>query len=270
MGNSFMLMRSWLAVFCGLLLMCLIHGCENTDTPKKLTPTLAKELVLYNWVDDMPQSVLDAFTKEYGVKVNYLTFESQEEAVENILQGKVYDVAVLENPFIPSLIAAKRLAEIDFHHVPNFKNISANFRDLAIDPGNRYTVPYHYGTTGLLVRTDLIGNAVTSWTDLWDPRFAGKMALRLQPRELISITLLSLGYGLNSENPDEVNAAVDRLIALKKLDPLGRGRHPQGGGQTPQRRSRSSPGLAPGLSGGPWGQSGRLLHPPQGGGRPVE
>jgi spermidine/putrescine transport system substrate-binding protein len=215
MEETYMLVRSWLAVFCGLLLMGLIHGCENTDTPKKTVPALAKELVLYDWVDDMPRSVLDEFTKEYGVKVTYHTFESQEEAVENILQGKVYDVAVLENPFVPSLIAAKRLAEIDFRNIPNFKNISANFRDLAIDPGNHYTVPYHYGTTGLLVRTDLIGNAVTSWIDLWDPRFAGKVALRLQPRELISITLLSLGYGLNSEMPDEVNAAVDRLIALK-------------------------------------------------------
>jgi spermidine/putrescine transport system substrate-binding protein len=211
-----MLVRSWSAVFCGLLLMGLIHGCENSDAPKKPSSALAKELVLYDWVDDMPRSVLDDFTREYGVKVTYLTFESQEEAVENILQGRIYDVAVLENPFIPSLVAARHLTEIDFRNVPNFKNISANFRDLAIDPGNRCTVPYHYGTTGLLVRTDLIGNAVTRWADLWDPRFAGKVALRLQPRELLSITLLSLGYGQNSEMADEVNAAVDRLIALKQ------------------------------------------------------
>jgi len=216
MQLSSMFMRSRLVVFCGLLVLGLITGCESTDIPKKIPPTLAKELVFYNWVDDMPQSVLDAFTKEYGVKVNYVTFESQEEAVENIQQGKVYDVAVLENPFVPSLVADKRLAQIDFAHIPNFANISANFRDLAIDPGNRYTVPYHYGTTGLLVRTDLIGNTVTSWNDLWDPRFTGKVALRLQERELIGITLLSLGYALNSENPKEVDAAVDRLIALKQ------------------------------------------------------
>jgi spermidine/putrescine transport system substrate-binding protein len=208
--------RSRLVVFCALLALCLAAGCDNTAPPNRIPPTLAEELVLYDWVDDMPQSVLDTFTREYGVRVNYVTFESQEEAVENIQQGKVYDVAVLENPFIPSLVAAKRLAEIDFDSIPNFKNISANFRDLAIDPGNRYTVPYHYGTTGLLVRTDLIGKAVTSWSDLWDPRFAGKVALRLQERELIGITLLSLGYQLNSEKPKEVNAAVDRLIALKK------------------------------------------------------
>jgi spermidine/putrescine transport system substrate-binding protein len=194
----------------------LVNGCETLETQKKIPPTLAKELVFYNWVDDMPSSVLDTFTKEYGVKVNYITFESQEEAVENILKGKIYDVAVLENPFIPSMIAAKRLTEINFDHIPNFKNISANFRDLAIDPGNRHTIPYHYGTTGLLVRTDLIGNEVTSWADLWNPRYTGKVALRLQERELIGVALLSLGYKLNSEKPEEVNAAVDHLIALKK------------------------------------------------------
>jgi spermidine/putrescine transport system substrate-binding protein len=171
---------------------------------------------VYNWVDDIPQSVLDAFTQEFGVKINAVTFESQEEAVENIGNGKVYDVAIIENPFVPALVAANRLAEIDFRQIPNFKNISANFRDLTTDPGNRYTVPYHYGTTGLLVRTDLIGNAVTRWADLWDPQYAGRIAVRAQPRELIAMTLLSLGYGLNSENPQELDAAGTRLAQLKK------------------------------------------------------
>jgi spermidine/putrescine transport system substrate-binding protein len=67
-------MQSWLTVFCGLLLMLLVNGCETLETQKKIPPALAKELVFYNWVDDMPSSVLDAFTKEFGVKVNYITF----------------------------------------------------------------------------------------------------------------------------------------------------------------------------------------------------
>ncbi len=203
-------------VYCAVLLFCFIAACQDGEKNPKKSSALAKELVFYDWVEDMPQSVLDAFTDEFGVKVNYVTFESQEEAVANIRKGNVYDVAVLENPFIPALIAENRLAAINFDRIPNFKNISANFRDLAIDPGNRYTVPYHYGTTGLLVRTDLIGDSVSSWTDLWNPLYAGKVALRLQERELIGVTLLSLGYPLNSQNPEQVNGAIDRLIALKK------------------------------------------------------
>jgi len=206
----------WLIVLCALLFGGALSGCDDPAPLATSEPTLAKELVFYDWVEDMPQSVLDAFTREYGVKVRYLTFESQEEAVDNISRGKTYDVAVLENPFIPALAAANLLTELNFRHIPNFKNISANFRDLAVDPGNRCTVPYHYGTTGLLVRTDLAGHTVRSWSDLWRPEFAGKIAVRPQSRELISVALLSLGYELNAETPEAVNAAADRLIALKK------------------------------------------------------
>ncbi len=207
----------WQLLFWAGLAMGLLSACGDAEPPKKpAPPTLANELVFYNWVDDMPQSVLDAFTKDYGVKVNYVTFGSQEEAVENIRSGQIYDVAVLENDHIPSLAAANRLAAIDFRNIANFKNVSANFRDLATDPGNRYTVPYHFGTTGLLVRTDLIGHAVTRWVDLWDPRYAGKIAVRTQRRELMALTLLSLGYSLNSENPQELDAALNRLLELKK------------------------------------------------------
>jgi spermidine/putrescine transport system substrate-binding protein len=209
--------RIWQHLLCGCLTIGLLSACGDTQPPATpAPPPLAKELVFYDWVDDLPQSVLGAFTKEYGVKVNYVTFESQEEAVENIRSGKIYDVAVLESDQIPRVAAAGQLAEIDFRQIPNFKNVSANFRDLATDPGNRHTVPYHYGTTGLLVRTDLIGNAVTRWADLWDPRYAGKVALRAQPRELVALTLLSMGYSLNSENPLELDAALERLLELKK------------------------------------------------------
>jgi spermidine/putrescine transport system substrate-binding protein len=195
---------------------CLAAGCRPDDPqPSSAPPRLARELALYNWPDDIPRSVLEAFTREFGVKVVYQTFQSQEEAVAALLDGKVYDVAVLENPFIPPLVAANRLKELNFRHIPNFRNISANFRDLAADPGNRYTVPYHYGTTGLLVRTDLVGQTVRRWSDLWQPRLQGKVAMRAQSRELLGLTLLSLGYSLNSEKPSEIDAAVERLIALK-------------------------------------------------------
>jgi spermidine/putrescine transport system substrate-binding protein len=209
--------RVWQLLLCGCLAMSLLTACGDAEPPAKpALPPLVKELVFYNWVDDMPQSVLDAFTQEYGVQVHYVNFGSQEEAVETIRSGQSYDVAVLDNDSIPSLAAANRLAEIDFRNIPNFKNVSANFRDLATDPDNRHTVPYHFGTTGLLVRTDLIGHAVTRWADLWDPRYAGKVAVRAQPRELVALTLLSLGYSLNSENPQELDAALTRLVELKK------------------------------------------------------
>ena len=172
--------------------------------------------MFYDWAEDMPLSVLAAFTKETGIKVRYETYESQEEAVENIRKGGSYDVAVLEHDKIPPLVAEGRLAEIDFGKIPNFNNISPNFRDLATDPGNRHTVPYHFGTTGLIVRTDLAKKPVKRWADLLDSRFKGRIAIRDQSRELFGLTLLSLGYPMDSEDPRQLEAALQWLLKLKQ------------------------------------------------------
>jgi spermidine/putrescine transport system substrate-binding protein len=164
----------------------------------------------------MPQSVLDAFAREYGVKVNYLSYESQEDAITNLRAGQVYDVLVMESRDVPTLVREGLLAEINHGNVGNLKNIAANFRELAYDPGNRYCIPYNWGTTGLVVRGDLVAEPVTRWADLWDPRYAGRIGLWLgQRREVIALTLKSLGYSANSENPAELEAALQRLLALK-------------------------------------------------------
>jgi spermidine/putrescine transport system substrate-binding protein len=164
----------------------------------------------------MPQPVLDAFTAEYGVKVKCMYFDSQEEAVENIREGKVvYDVAVIEDDYLPSLVKDNLLAELDFSHIPNFTNITPNFRDLAFDPGNKHSIPYNWGTTGLLVRGDLVERPVTSWSDLWDSHYTAKIVIRDQPIEMVSVALKSLGFPLNSEDPTELEKALERLLDLK-------------------------------------------------------
>ncbi len=207
----------WLEAILAALIMSLLAGCSRRSTPL-LTPTappLAGELIFYNWADYMPQSVLDAFTAEYGVKVTYVTYETMDEAVQNIKSGLTYDVAVVEHDLIPTLAASGLLAEIDHSYILNFKNVSADFRDLTFDPGDKHSVPYNWGTTGLLVRADLIESPVTRWADLWDKPYSGKIAVRPEPVELISLALKSLGYPLNSENSQELEAALQRLLALK-------------------------------------------------------
>jgi spermidine/putrescine transport system substrate-binding protein len=198
------------------LMLVSLSAC-NEPAPQPPSPVLAKELVLYNWADYMPQPMLDAFEKEYGVKVSQIIFDTAEEAAANISSGQVtFDIAVADNDDLPSLIAQGALAEIDFQNVPNIKNVSANFRDLMFDPDNRHSVPYNYGTTGLLVRSDLVKTPVKHWADLWNEQFTGKIALRAQPTELIGMTLRSLGYPLNSEDPSQLSAARDQLLALKE------------------------------------------------------
>ena len=208
--------RLYVTMLIAALTLGWAAGC--TTLPLKPAPTpapWAKELVFYDWEGDMPQAVLDAFTHEYGVEVTYLTYPSTEEAVENIRAGQVYDVVVIENRLISALTRDSLLAEIDYRNVPNFKHISPNFRDLAYDPRNKHSVPFNWGTTGLVVRGDLVEKPVTHWSELWNPRYAGKVGVwKGQSRELISLTLKSLGYSANSESPEELEAALKRLLEL--------------------------------------------------------
>ncbi|MBI5013869.1 MAG: spermidine/putrescine ABC transporter substrate-binding protein [Deltaproteobacteria bacterium] len=201
-----------------LFLIGLAVACSRQEPSRPAQDSQpASELVFYNWEGDMPSSVLDAFTAKHGVKVRYVTFGSQEEAVETIEAGKlVWDVAVVETEYLSRLIRGRLLAEIDPQGLTNFKNVSPNFRDLAADPGNRHSVPYHFGTTGLLVRTDLLGDSVKRWADLWKPGFAGRIGVRDSRREVLGFTLVSLGYSFNSENPAELEAALKRLREFKK------------------------------------------------------
>lgn len=197
-----------------LVLSTLLLACAQA-LPVITPEPLAQELVLYDWADYMPQSILDAFTAEYGIKVHYQTYDTQEEAVKNLRANQTYDVVILDNDFIPPLVASHLLAAINYQNVPNFKNVSANFRDLVYDPGNQHSVLLYWGTTGLIVRNDLVKEPVTHWSDLWKPNYAGKVAIWPIQRYLVGIALKSLGYSANSENPSELNAALKRLLALK-------------------------------------------------------
>jgi spermidine/putrescine transport system substrate-binding protein len=208
-----------LRVLFTALTVILLAACGSpapTLAPTSTPVPLADELVFYDWEEDMPQSVMDAFTAEYGVQITYLVYESQEGAIANMRAGEVYDVVVMESRFIPLLAQEGLLARLNQKNLPNLRNISANFRELAYDPNNDYSVPYNWGTTGLVVRSDLVGQPVTHWADLWDPRYAGRVGLWMGvSRDVISLTLKSLSYSANSENPQELEEAYQRLVELK-------------------------------------------------------
>ena len=209
--------RKGLIIFLAIFTTYLLLACGATPPPAPTPPPLAEELVFYDWADDSIESVFDAFTEEYGVKMVYQTYLSTEEAVENIRAGQVYDVVVMENQQVPILTAEGLLAEIDYGNVPNVRHISPNFRKLAYDPTGKYSIPYSWGSTGLVVRTDLVGEpGVTQWADMWDPRYAGQVANWLTtPRFTLGAALKALGYSVNSEDPAELEQALERLIESK-------------------------------------------------------
>jgi spermidine/putrescine transport system substrate-binding protein len=173
-------------------------------------------LTLLDFEGDVPDVVMADFARETGIEVVRAPYESSEEGVAKLRAGGDYDVLIMENRYVPLLVAENLLAPLNRHKIPNFKNISLSFRDLMYDPGNRYTVPYTWGTTGLLVRADLVDAPVTKWADLWDPRYAGKVAIwRGQGREAIGLTLRMLGYSANDESPEAMAAVEAKLRELR-------------------------------------------------------
>lgn len=205
------------AVFI-VLLGWLLAACQFAQPAPAFDPPaqpVTGELVFYSWREDATSMVFDLFTTETGISVRHEGFDSLDEAEAAIRQGADVDVVVLESARLPELIADGQLAELNFSHLPNFKYISANFRDLIYDPGNRHSIPNSWGTTGIVVRTDRIATPISRWSDLWRPELAGRMVFwATQPRDMLGLALHALGYSANSENPDEIDAAAAHLAEL--------------------------------------------------------
>jgi spermidine/putrescine transport system substrate-binding protein len=206
----------WTMLMCLMLCVLALPACDGTqeNAPASALRQI-NEFVFFNFPEDTPQPVLEAFENEFKVQVVYESFQSPEEAVQRLREGMACDVILIENQMIRPLAQEGLLLPLNLSNIPNFRNVSSNFRDLAFDPRNRHSVPADYGTAGLLVRTDLVGDNLTEWADLWDPGLSGKIALRNQPREIIGMTLLSLNFPLNSEDPKEHALALKRLLVLR-------------------------------------------------------
>lgn len=192
-------------------------GCRPAGAqPAIETPAAGDTLVFLTWNDYIPPRLLDEFTRQTGIRVELAFYSSYEEAVARIINGDAIDLAVLSPDMVVGLIATGKLSPIRMQNVPNFRNVSANFRNLVYDPENRYTVPFVWGSTGLLVRTDLAPRPITHWADLWDPQLSGRVAYWEISNDLIPIALKSLGYSANSEDPAELEEALQRLLVLKQ------------------------------------------------------
>lgn len=201
---------------CSLLLLLLILvACQGAPQATPTTPPLADKLVFYYWADYLPQEILDAFTAEYGIEVEYRSYDTSDEAADEVRQGG-YDVVAIENFKVPTLAGEGMLAPIDYNNIPNFRNVGANFRNLAYDPEGRYSVAYSWGVTGLVVHTDRVAEPILGWEALWNPVYKDQAGIWYLRRDIMGMTLLTLGYSVNSEEPAELEAALERMLALKQ------------------------------------------------------
>lgn len=188
------------------------------------TPQLAEELSVYNWADYIDETLLTKYQEEYGVRIIYDTFASNEDLLAKLQAGATgYDVIVPSDYMVFQMIELGLLAEIDTAQLPNFANIGDDFKNAPFDPGNKHCVPYQAGTSGIAYEANhpyFVENPPTSWSYLFDPalleQYAGDgINVLNDPRELMAAALVYLGYDGNTTNPDEIAAARDVIVKAK-------------------------------------------------------
>jgi len=175
-----------------------------------------RTLHLFAMSDYFPAKVLEGFEKKFNAKVQYDNFSNNEELLAKFQAGaQGYDVIVPSDYMVRALIAGGYLTELDHFKIPNLKNVGKDFVDVPFDPGNKYSVPYTWGTTGLVYNSKFVKEPFTSMRQFFDARYKGKISLLDDPREVYGLMLHTLGYSSNSTEPDQLKAAQDLLLKLK-------------------------------------------------------
>ncbi|MCH7850122.1 MAG: spermidine/putrescine ABC transporter substrate-binding protein [Nanoarchaeota archaeon] len=178
-----------------------------------------REVVLYNWEEYTDLSILEDFEKEYGIKVRLEEYGQAFEMTSSLYSDSSrYDIVVTDGHSITALAKARLLAELDFDKLPNFIHINPEFKDLYFDPENKYYIPYLFGTTGLGVNTKFVTEPITSWNDLYDPKYKGKIALLDDPREVMTVVLQSMGVSTNTRDVQVLKDAEKKANQLKEND----------------------------------------------------
>lgn len=198
-----------MALLC-MLSLAAFGGCGEEKAQR--------ELKVYNWGDYIDPEVLKDFEKETGIKVVYDTFATNEDMYVKIKSGgSDYDVAIPSDYMIKRMIDEGLVEKIDFKNVSNYDKIDAKFKNLAFDPQNAYTVPYMWGTVGIIYNQKMVTDPVDSWQILWNPKYEKQILMLDSPRDSIGITLRWLGHSLNTKDEAELAAAKQKLIEQKPL-----------------------------------------------------
>ena len=209
----------------------LLSGCgASGNTGASGTDSAASgsadggELYVYNWGEYIDEDVISQFEEETGITVVYDLFETNEEMYPVIEAGAVnYDVVCPSDYMIQKMRENDLLAELNFDNIPNIDQIDPAYMEMsqAFDPENKYSVPYCWGTVGILYNTRLLDElgvpAPTKWADLWDERLSGEILMQDSVRDAFMVALKKDGYSMNSESKDELEQAKQELIDQKPL-----------------------------------------------------
>jgi len=205
-----------------LLAACMSLGIAACGTSSPAKKAEDNKLYVYNWGEYIGEDVVARFEKETGIKVVYDTFETNEEMYPIIQAGAVkYDVVCPSDYIIEKMIRNNLLQPIDFTKVPNVKNIDQKYMDKskAFDPENQYSVPYCWGTVGIIYNTSMVDPADTpkSWNALWNQKYSGEILMQDSVRDTFMIGEKLLGYDINTTDKDQLEKVKDLLVKQKPL-----------------------------------------------------
>ena len=178
------------------------------------------QVIVYNWGEYIDPDVLTKFEEETGIKVIYEEFETNEIMYPKIQSGAIaYDVVCPSDYMIQRMIENDLLAEINFDNIPNIEHIGDEYmkQSQQFDSNNKYSVPYCWGTIGILYNTTMVNEPIDSWSVLWDPKYANNILMQDSVRDAFAVALKYLGYSMNSTDLDELTEAKDLLIEQKPL-----------------------------------------------------
>ncbi|GEK32713.1 ABC transporter substrate-binding protein [Kurthia sibirica] len=210
-------MKSMVRITIGILAVCGILFYIAHALNQSSGASGKKILTVYNWGEYIDPSLLKKFEKETGIHVIYETFDSNEAMMTKIEQGGTnYDIAIPSEYTIEQMKEKDLLLPIDHNKIMNLQNIDEDFLDLPFDKKNKYSIPYFWGTVGIVYNPKLLGKGYDfdNWNDLWDPSLKGKVVLVDSAREVMGVGLNSMGKSLNSTDSKELSAATDKLIKM--------------------------------------------------------
>ncbi len=207
-------MKKLMIGILGLTCLFALAGCSKTYANG--------EVYVYNWGEYCDPETLEMFEEEYDIKVIYDEYETNEIMYPKVEAGAVkYDVVCPSDYMICKMIEHDLLQEINFDNIPNSTNIGDQYYKMSeeFDPGNEYSVPYCWGTVGILYNKTMIDpeDTVDSWSILWDEKYANSILMQDSVRDAFMVSLKLNGYSMNTLNDDELEVAKDSLIEQKPL-----------------------------------------------------
>lgn len=205
-----------------LAMVAILFGVKNMLQAKESTEEVEtsseqQQLFLFNWGNYIDPELIKEFEAETGIQVIYETFDSNDAMEAKLKQGGTrYDIVFPSESSITKLVNQNLLQKLDHSKIKGLENISPFLLNSPVDKGNQYTVPYFWGTVGIMVNTKYIDpESIQTWNDLWKEDFKNKVLVLDGNREALGMALQSLGYSLNSKNEDELKTAEQKLKELK-------------------------------------------------------